>query len=944
MKNYLTSKLWILFLVVTGITVAQSTDSEKIPTDPNVKIGKLDNGLTYYIRNNGKPEDKLELRLAIKAGSILENEDQQGLAHFIEHMNFNGTKNFEKNELVDYLQSIGVKFGADLNAYTSFDETVYILPIPSDDPEKLEGGFTVLEDWAHNALLTEEAIDGERGVVLEEYRLGLGPDKRMMQEYLPKLMYNSRYAERLPIGKKNIIENADYETIRNFYKDWYRPGLMAVVAVGDLDVETIEKKIKDHFSNLEPRKNPRKREEYGVPNHDETFVSIATDPEANFSRVQIYYKDQEEAKDVKTVGDYKKQLEKSMFSNMINNRLEELANKPNPPFTYGYSYYGGTYSPMKNAYQSFAMVGEDQQLNALKALATENERVKKYGFSESEFQRAKKEYLANIERAYKDRDKQESGRIVNQYVSNFLENSPIPGIEWSYEFAQKNLDNLKLENINALINDFIHDDNRVIVLTGPEKESLEKITEDQVLAALKEVENAEIEKYSEEEVRKNLITEMPTPGTIENTENNEAVGFTTLKLSNGATIVYKKTDFKNDEILFSAYSPGGTSLYSNEDYQNTVYANPGLDEAGIGGLDKNQLNRMMSGKIVRVSPRLSSYSEGFSGSTTPKDFETLMQMIHLYFTDLNKDEEAYNSFVTKQKNFLGNLMSNPSFYFQNELGKFRNEGNPRYVGFPTPQKYDEMDYDLAYKKFKERYGDASDFTFYFVGNIDEAKLEDYAKTYIASLPSTNSNEEYKVPEFREKTDEQREIEVEKGSDPKSRVSLIWTGETNYDQREDFVMSALGEVLTIKLVEELREEEGGVYGVGASGGLSKIPYSEYNFSIGFPCGPENVDKLTKAALAEVEKIRENGPTEEDLNKVKETMKVQRKEQLQQNNFWLSKLEQVDREDYDISQVNNFNETVASLKADEIQEAAKKYLGDNYLKAVLMPEEKAETAAE
>ncbi|MUP46112.1 insulinase family protein [Gramella sp. BOM4] len=936
MRKRLTSSLWVLFLVAGSFAFAQTNDSDQIPKDPNVKIGKLDNGLTYYIRNNGKPEDKLELRLAIKAGSILENEDQQGLAHFIEHMNFNGTKNFEKNELVDYLQSIGVKFGADLNAYTSFDETVYILPIPSDDPEKLEGGFTVLEDWAHNALLTEEEIDKERGVVLEEYRLGLGPDKRMMQEYLPKLMYNSRYAERLPIGKKEVIENADYETIRNYYKDWYRPGLMAVIAVGDLDVNTIEQKIKSHFSNLEARKDPRERKEYGVPNHDETFVAIASDPEANFSRVQIYYKDLEEAKDVVTIADYKDQLEKSMFSSMINNRLQELANSPNPPFTYGFSYYGGTYSPKKNAYQSFAMVGEDQQLAALKALATENERVKRFGFNQSEFERAKSEYLARLEKQYKDRDKQESNRIIGQYLNHFLEDAPMPGVEWTYEFAKNNLDDLKLEDINALINDFIHDENRVVVLTGPEKESITPVTEDQVLAVLNEVENAKIEQYADEGIRENLITDMPTAGSIKEVKTNDEPGIKTMILSNGAKVVYKKTDFKNDEILFSAYSPGGTSLYSDEDFKATVYANAGLDEAGIAGLDKNDLNKMMSGKIVSVSPGISSYSEGLRGSSTPKDFETMMQMIYLYFTDLNKDKEAFNSFVTKQKNFLGNLMSNPNFYFQNELGKFRNEGNPRYVGFPTPETYDQMDYDLAYEKYQERFADASDFTFFFVGNIDEAKLKEFAATYIASLPSSNSEENFQAPEFREKTNVQREKTVYKGSDPKSQVTILWNGETEYDEEDEFAISALGEILTIKLVEELREEEGGVYGVGARGNMSKIPYESYSFTISFPCGPENVERLTKVALGEVERIRENGPSQDDLAKVKETLRLNRKEQLKENRFWLSQLEDIERNDFDYEDITEFNDMVEELEADDIQKMAEKYLDKNYLLGVLMPE--------
>lgn len=344
----------------------------------------------------------------------------------------------------------------------------------------------------------------------------------------------------------------------------------------------------------------------------------------------------------------------------------------------------------------------------------------------------------------------------------------------------------------------------------------------------------------------------------------------------------------------------------------------------------------MSGKIVNVRPQISTYSEGLSGTSTPKDFETMMQMINLYFTGLNKDEEAYQSFVTKQKNFLGNLMSNPNFYFQNELGKFRNEGNPRYTGFPTPEKYDEMDYDLAYNKYQERFADASDFTFFFVGNVDEAQLKDYASKYIASLPATNSEEEYKAPDFREDTSSKREKTVYKGSDPKSMVSIVWNGETEYDEEDDFALNALGEVLTIKLVEQLREEEGGVYGVGARGNMSEIPYDSYNFSISFPCGPENVEKLTKAALAEVEKLRENGPTEEDLAKIKETIRVQRKEQLKENRFWLTQMEKSEVDGREITKSEEYNDMVEDLEADDLQKMAKKYLDSNYLLGVLMPE--------
>ena len=942
-KIVLNSIVSILF-ISTGSIFGQidnkkevkSIPSVNIPADPNVRIGKLENGLTYYIQNNGKPEDKVELRLAINAGSILENEDQQGLAHFVEHMNFNGTKNFEKNELVDYLQSIGVKFGADLNAYTGFDETVYILPIPSDNPETLDKGFQILADWAHNALMTEEAIDGERGVVMEEYRLGLGPDKRMMTEYLPKLMYGSHYAERLPIGKREVIENADYEAVRNYYKDWYRPDLMAVIAVGDLEPDVMEQKIKSHFSKLKPVTNPRERKVFDVPNHKETFVAIASDKEAPFSQVQIYYKDTENATPIVTTNDFREQLVKNLFATMINNRLDELRNSPNPPFTFGFSNYGGTFARSKKAYQSIAMTGAGEQLKSLKALLEENERVKRHGFNQSEMDRAKKEFLAQLERQYKDRDKQESGRIVGSYVSHYLSQTPIPGIEWVYQFANTALPTIKLEEVNNLINDFIREENRVIILTGPEKEDLTQVKEEEVLALLKEVENSEIEPYQDTEIRESLITDEPKSGTVSKIETNDKVGFKKMILSNGATVVYKNTDFKNDEVLFSAYSPGGTSLYSDETYLATGFANGGLAEAGIADLNLNELNKMMSGKIVSVNPSIGSYSEGLNGSSTPQDLETLFQMIYLYFTDLNKDEEAYNSFVAKQKNFLGNLMANPNFYFQNEIGKFRNEGNPRFLGFPTPEAFDSQDYDLAYLKYQERFANAGDFIFYFVGNIDEEKLKQYASTYLASLPSSGEKENYKAPDFRE-VNEYRKKVVNKGTDPKSQVSIVWNGETSYDAKNDFAMQALGEILTIKLVEQLREEEAGVYGVGARGNISKIPYASYSFSISFPCGPENVDKLTAAALGEVERIKEEGPSEKDMAKIKESFLLNQKENLKTNRFWLNQLTAADRENRDINEILEYEEKVAALTAEDVQEVANTYLNENYLLGILMPEE-------
>ena len=915
-----------------------SVASDNLPITPDVKIGKLSNGLTYYIQNNGKPEDKVELRLAIKAGSILETEDQLGLAHFMEHMNFNGTTNFQKNELVDYLQGIGIEFGADLNAYTSFDETVYILPIPSDDPEKLDKGFQILNDWAGNALLTDKDIDEERGVVIEEYRTRLGAATRMQKNYLNKIAYKSQYSERLPIGTKENLETFKYESLRSFQKDWYRPNLMAVIAVGDLDVETLEQKIKENFGNLKNPENPKPRQEFGSENHEGTFVAIEWDEEATASQVQIYYKDKGEPKKTKTIKDFRDNVVEGLFDQMINNRLSEYSNKPNPPFIFGFSYKGGIIGN-KEAYQSFAQTNETGQMAALKTLLEENERVKRFGFKASELERAKKDYLVRLERSYKNKDKLESNRIVGRYVQNFLKESPIPGEEWTFNFAQKEMPNVKLEEVNALIADFLHDDNRLVVLTGPKKEGLIKVTEEQVIALLDAVKTAEIEDYEDEAVRAEMMAVKPTKGSIASVDinNHDKINeTTTITLSNGAKVTYKKTEFKNDEILLDAFSYGGTSLYPDDVFKQVVYANGGLTEAGIDGLTKNDMTKMMSGKIASVRPSIGAYSEGMRGSASPKDFELMFQMIHLYFTKLDKDDKAFASFVSKQKAFLSNIASNPNVTFQLAVGKFLNEGNPRYSGLPSSEDLNNANYALAYEKYKERFANAGDFHFYFVGNIDDTQISELAQTYIASLPGNDSKEMYKVPSFRPKTGS-NELVVRKGSEPQSTVRISYSGETEYNVDEARALNALGEVLSIKLIEKLREEEGGVYGAGARGSISKIPYGSYNFSISFPCAPENVDKLVNASIAELQTIIDNGPTEEDLDKVKKAKLLSRKDQLEQNRFWLSQIRNADYNKSDINNVLNYEKNVNALTVKDLQDVAKKYLTKGYFKAILLPEE-------
>ena len=630
---------YLLLLVVFGVQAQEKSISgqlsDKIPVDPEVRTGKLDNGLTYYIRKNGKPENKIEFRLVVNAGSILENEDQLGLAHFVEHMAFNGSKNFEKNELVNYLQSIGVEFGADLNAYTSFDETVYMLPIPTEDPEVVKKGLQVLDDWAHQISFTEEEIDKERGVIMEEWRLGRGASQRMRDQWFPVMFKDSRYAERLPIGKRQVIENADYETIRQFYWDWYRPDLMAIIAIGDLDPDEMEGMIKGQFGKIEKRTDARERKLFNVPDHDEVYVAVAKDKETPFTQIQLINKlEREEAT---TLFDFRKYFVYQLYNGMLRQRLNELRQSADPPFIYGGSGYGSMVRTKSN-YSSFAMVGENGIEKGLQALVVENQRIKKFGFTQGELDRYKMELLNSYETAFKEKDKSESRIYASEYTRSFLTNEPIPGRTFEYEFAQKMLPTIKLEEVNALAGKWIKDSNKVVVITGPEKEGVIFPDEAEVLKILESASNQEITAYEDKVSGMALMENKPTEGSIADKKVMDKLDVTELTLSNGARVILKPTDFKNDEILMSAYSLGGHSIYPDEDYYSASYAGQIIVQSGVKSFSPTDLQKLFAGKTVQVSPYIGELTEGFSGNAAPEDLETMFQLIHLYFTDPKKDE------------------------------------------------------------------------------------------------------------------------------------------------------------------------------------------------------------------------------------------------------------------------------------------------------------------
>jgi zinc protease len=933
-------KFIVGLLLIANSILAQEIDwTQKIPFDESIKTGKLENGLTYYIKKNSKPANKVELRLVINAGSILEDDDQQGLAHFLEHMNFNGTKRFPKNKLVDYLESIGVKFGQHLNAYTSFDETVYFLTIPTDKPENLETGINIIEDWAFNASLTPQEIDKERGVVLEEYRLRLGSGKRMMDKYLPKLLYQSQYVERLPIGKKEIIETFKHESLARFYKDWYRPNLMSIIVVGDINEEEMEQMIVSKFSGYKNPKDERTRKSFDVPNHAATLVSIESDKEITNSSVKIIYKDYEAPKAISNLAAYKNYTIERIFGTMLDERFSDLVNSKTPPFLNGNSIYQNTLSKNKKAFQSTAVTAEGKQIDALKVLITENERVKKFGFTENELIREKKSWLGHFERHYNERNKKNSAGIVDGIQSYIINQEILAPIEWKYEIIQKILPLITIDEVNRLMKNYIKEDNRVIILTGPEKEGLKKVTEQEVLEVLK-INIDAIEPYKDEAVATSLIRNEIKSGSIIKRKKNKKAGTKTLILSNGVKVTYKNTDFKNDEILFNAVSFGGTNLFSDSDMKKIQFAMPMVTAAGFSGLKLTDVSKFMSGKSANVFPYVGETREGLSGSATPKDLEYLFQMTYAYFTDLNFDADKFET--VKQKQIIGmkNILNQPGFYFQQEISAFLNQNNPRYSGIiPTEKTWAETDYAMAYNKHKERFANAADFEFFFVGNIDDQKMEDFCIKYLAGLPATKQREKEIDLGYRYIKGDLKKV-VFKGTDPKSSVGINFYGAAKYSAKESWSIKALADILQIKLTEQLRENESGVYGISAMGYMSEKPsiVGSYFFSIGFPCAPENAEKLTVSALNELQKIIDNGPEEKDLNKFKEGLLQERKEQIKKNGFGLSLLNSSYAKKGKIADPTKTEKNIKAIKAKDIQKVAKKYLSKDKVITMLMPETK------
>ncbi|MEO1625541.1 MAG: insulinase family protein [Bacteroidota bacterium] len=908
--------------------------SADIPVDKDVRMGQLDNGLKYFIRKNTQPENRAELRLALAAGAMQEDEDQQGLAHFVEHMAFNGTRNFAKSELVDYLESIGTRFGPDLNAYTSFDETVYMLQARTDDKELLQKALLILEDWAGGVTFDNEEIDKERGVVESEWRSRLSPQQRMTNEFYPVMYYGSRYAKRLPIGKPEIIRGASYETVKRFYRDWYRPNLMAVVVVGDFDVDAMEKEIKERFSKLKNPATLRSKESYPVPDHKETLVSIASDKEAPFTNIRLMYKhDYDKMSDMK---DYRTRLVHRLYNSMLDARLEEITQSPNPPFTFAYTGYGRDVGDLAT-YESFAMVPEGGAQKGLEAILMENERVLRHGFTTGEFSRAKLRLLTRMEKSFKEKDKTDSRRFAMRYVYHYLDGNPIPSLGSELEFYQKMLPDIQLNEVNQLAKQWITDENRVVVVTGPKKEGSPLPAEAAIRQVLSSMDGKDIPPYVDQVSDEPLMASIPESTNISEEKQLESINATELKLANGIRVILKPTDFKNDEVLMRAFSPGGSSQISDEDFPKVRFATRIISESGLGSFDYNQLQKKLTGKLVRVSPYISELYEGFRGSSSPKDIETMLQMVHMYFTMTRKDEKVLQSLITKQEAVYKNLMSQPRYYFSDQVQRIQFDGHPRR-GFPQVDEMEKISLDKVYDFYQDRFQNAGDFTFLFVGNFEVEKIKPMLATYLGSLPTTERQEKGKdVGANYVKGTVKKQLV--KGEAPKSQVNLTWHGDFEYNSQNAYDFNTMIQVLRIKMRESMREDKGGVYGVGVRGRITREPQPKYSITVSFNADPPRMQELIETALSDIAKTKEQGVEEKDLTKVSETQRQGRIKDMKENSWWVRSLERSYQEGSDVEKLKMevLESYIEKLDSDAIKNAANQYFDmTNFIQITMVPQ--------
>ena len=923
MKHLFHRLLAVAFVLCAGFqqAVAQQMQFPPLPVDKNVRIGQLDNGLTYYIRHNKLPENRAEFYIAQKVGSILEEPQQRGLAHFLEHMAFNGTKNFPGDDkglgVIPWCETVGIKFGTNLNAYTSIDETVYnISNAPIDRTGVLDSCLLILHDWSNYILLKDDEIDKERGVIREEWRSRNSGMLRVYTDLLPTIYQGDKYADCMPIGSIDVINNFPYKDIRDYYHKWYRPDLQGIVIVGDIDVDTVEAKLKAVFADVQKPVNPAERTYYPVTDNKEPIVAIGTDKEVDDPSIEIYFKqDATPDSEKNNVGYLASQYMTSMISSMLNARLSELVQSANPPFTRASSYYSDFFvAKTKEAFALSASSKADGIETALKTLLQETERARRFGFTESEYARARANYLQSLESAYNEREKTKHGSYVREYVQNFLNGEPIPGIEAEYAMMNQLAPNIPLQAMNMVMQQLVPDSNQVVIIAGPAKEGLKYPTKEEVINLLKGMKDLDLQAYVDKVSDEPLMKEAPKGGKIISEKEGDIYGSTKLVLSNGVTVYVKKTDFKADEIRMKGTSLGGKSIFPDKDALNFAVMDNVIAVGGLGNFSQVDLTKVLAGKKVSVNAGLGATTENVFGTCSPKDFETMMQLTYLTFTAPRKDAEAFESFKNRMKAQLESAQANPLSSINDSLQKAMYNNHPRVV-MMKPEMVDQIDYDRILEMYNDRFKDASDFTFYFVGNIDLETAKPLIAEYLGALPAINRKETFKDTKMSIRKGVYKNEYAKEQQTPTATIVFLYSGKAPYTLKNDILLSFATQVLDMVYTEEVREKEGGTYGVNCFGDLQKYPKEQLLLQIVFQTDPAKKDKLAGIVVDELKKLAAEGPSDVHLQKVKEYMLKKYADNQKENGYWMNNLN--DYFYYGMDMTEGYTDIVNSITAKDIQ---------------------------
>lgn len=903
---------------------------QPVPVDPRITVGYLPNGLRYYVRTNARPYQRAELRLVVNVGSVVEDDDQRGLAHFVEHMAFNGSAHFAKQDLIKFMESIGMRLGPGVNANTSFDETTYVLHVPTDTPEAMRKAFLFFADIAHSLTFDPDAIEKERGVIVEEWRQGRGAAARMQDEEAPILLKGSRYAERNPIGGREVVESFKPEALKRFYKEWYRPDLMAVVAVGDFNKAEVEKMIREQFGSIPAPVGPRPRPSFDVPDHPDTLYSVATDPEATMTTVGLY--SMLPLREQRSVSSYRQHQVERLYTDMLNARLAELTFKPNPPFMRA-GVNRGIFVKTKEAATMMALVKDDGIARGLAALVTESARAARYGFTAGELEREKSEVLRGYESAFAERDKEESADLAAEFIRAYTQGEPTPGMTYEYGLVRRFVPAITLDEVNAVAKEWTSG-SRVVLVEAPKKPGLTAPTATELASAMKSALDAPITPYVDVSASQPLLARLPSPGKVVDATMKGQFGLVEWRLSNGAKVVLLPTTFKRDEVVFRATSPGGTSLASDKDYVAATTAAQVVGAGGVGPFNVIQLRNALAGKAVSVSAFIDNDEEGLGGVASPKDLETMFQLIYLTFTQPRADPSAFAVLTSEMKAMLANQQASPEWEFQQALNTTLSQNHFRARPM-TPALVDEMDLQRSFAFYKDRFADASDFTFVFAGSFDYETIRPLVERYLASLPSTGRHEIWKNEGITPPRGVVEKV-VRKGIEPKSEAAIVFTGAFPFDSAHNVTLDALGIILENRLRLSLREAMRGTYGVDVGARATKIPEPRYSITIQFGCDPDRTEELVAMLFREVERLKKDGPTNTEVADARQALMVGHQTDTAENARLVARLaDRYERSD-DVMEFFNLPDQYQKLTAIGIQDAARRYLDTgNYVRVTLFP---------